>query len=47
MISLGEAYYRNGEFNKARKQLNKVIFERKGSPYTEYAYFFSAHHCTS
>ena len=42
LISLGEAYYRNGEFNKARKQLNKVIFERKGSPYTEYAYFFSA-----
>ncbi len=41
LLSLGEAYYRNNEFNKARREFNKVCQQYGESPLAEYAYFFA------
>jgi len=40
-VLMGEAYYRNGDFNKARREFNIVIQEYGDSVYLEYAYFYS------
>ena len=39
---MGEAYYRNGEYNKARREFNIVIKQYPNSSYVEYAKFYSA-----
>lgn len=42
LVALGEAYFRNGEFNKSRKTFNKVIQLGEETVFTEFSYYFSA-----
>jgi len=41
-LKLGELFYQNGDFNKARQIFNELIKQFADSPLAEYAEFFSA-----
>lgn len=41
-ISIAEAYYRNGEYVKTRREFSKVLQSEELAEFHEFAYFFSA-----